>query len=399
MKLFGLEIRKAKKEEKRNVDNLYPIFSEALTFGGLSGKYGNMNLSAVYRAVELISDSIAVLPIKIRETDKNHSEETTQHPLYYFFNDKTENPISKYNLMKLLVQSVILKGNGFAHIKRDATGEPIGIRFLKSEDVTINYNDVTNDVTYTCAKIGSKKILPKDMIHLIKNTYNGVQGVSVLSYASRTLNLANSTENAANSFYTNGCNLSGILKVQGQLTDKQRTDIRNSWNIAYSEGGSGLAILQGNMDYTPVQLSAEDSQLLSSREYNVVDIARYFGISPVLLGDLTHSSYSTLEAAQQEFLTHTLQPYITMIESEFNRKLINNERYFINLDESYLLKTDKTAQASYYSTLLSNGVLCINEVRKELGLSPIEGGENHIIAYTKLDDNIINSKNDEVEGN
>jgi hypothetical protein len=43
------------------------------------------------------------------------------------------------------------------------------------------------------------------------------------------------------------------------LTDKQRTDIRNSWNIAYSEGGSGLAILQGNMDYTPVQLSAEDS--------------------------------------------------------------------------------------------------------------------------------------------
>jgi phage portal protein BeeE len=103
MKLFGLEIRKAKKEEKRNVDNLYPIFSEALTFGGLSGKYGNMNLSAVYRAVELISDSIAVLPIKIRETDKNHSEETTQHPLYYFFNDKTENPISKYNLMKLLV--------------------------------------------------------------------------------------------------------------------------------------------------------------------------------------------------------------------------------------------------------------------------------------------------------
>lgn len=393
MKFLGLEIRKAQKPvEERKIENLYPIFSEALTFGGLSGKYGNMNLSAVYRAVELISDSIAVIPIKIKEVNETHSEETKNHPLYYFFNDKTENTISKYNLIKLLVQSVILKGNGFAHIKRDATGEPIGLRFLKSEDVTINWNEVTNDVTYTCNKITSKKILPKDMIHLIKNTYNGVQGISVLSYANRTLNLANSTENAANSFYTNGCNLSGILKVQGQLTDKQRTDIRNSWNIAYSEGGSGLAILQGNMDYTPVQLSAEDSQLLSSREYNVIDIARYFGISPVLLGDLTHSSYSTLEAAQNEFLTHTLQPYITMIESEFNRKLIKDDRYTINLDETYLLKTDKTAQATYYSTLLSNGVLCVNEVRNDLGLSPIEGGDKHIIAYTKLDDNIINKK-------
>jgi phage portal protein BeeE len=62
-----------------------------------------MNLSAVYRAVELISDSIAVIPIKIKEVDKNHSEETNNHPLYYFFNDKTDNTISKYNLMKLLV--------------------------------------------------------------------------------------------------------------------------------------------------------------------------------------------------------------------------------------------------------------------------------------------------------
>jgi HK97 family phage portal protein len=99
-----------------------------------------------------------------------------------------------------------------------------------------------------------------------------------------------------------------------------------------------------------------------------------------------------LEAAQNEFLTHTLQPYITMIESEFNRKLIKDDRYTINLDETYLLKTDKTAQATYYSTLLSNGVLCVNEVRNDLGLSPIEGGDKHIIAYTKLDDNIINKK-------
>jgi len=97
------------------------------------------------------------------------------------------------------------------------------------------------------------------MIHLVKNSYDGVNGVSVLSFAARSIKLAGNTENSANSFFTNGCNLSGVLTVQGQLSDKQRSDIRTSWNQAYSNGGNGLAILQGNMDYKPIQLNAADS--------------------------------------------------------------------------------------------------------------------------------------------
>ena len=186
-----------------------------------------------------------------------------------------------------------------------------------------------------------------------------------------------------------------MLTVQGQLTQKQKEDIRSSWNQAYNNGGNGLAVLQGNMSYQPIQLSASDAQMLESRQYNVQDIARFFGISPVLLGDLSHSSYSTIEATQNQFLLHTLQPYISMIESEFNRKLLkpSESNLHINLDETALLKTDKTALASYYTQLLNSGVLCVNEVRKELGYSEIEGGDKHIIPYSKVNDNTINNNN------
>ena len=197
------------------------------------------------------------------------------------------------------------------------------------------------------------------------------------------------------SFFTNGCNLAGVLTVQGQLTQKQKDDIRSSWNQAYSNGGNGLAVLQGNMSYQPIQLNAADSQMLESRQFNVTDIARFFGISPVLLGDLSHSSYSTIEATQNQFLVHTLQPYISMVEAEFNRKLLKPSEYnlSINLDETAILKTDKTALASYYTSLLNTGVLCVNEVRKELGYSEIEGGDKHLIAYTKIEDNTLNNNN------
>ncbi len=388
MKLFGLEIRR-NKEEKRELEYI-SCTSTALPFGQLLNNYSAMNISAVYRATELISESIAMLPIKIKITDKEHKEELESHSLNLVFQNKY-GLMTRFNFIKLLIQSVILKGNGFAYIDRAEDGTVKALRFLESNDVNIFYKKGKEEsLYYTCNYIKGK-IEPINMIHLVKNSYDGVNGVSLISYASRSINLANSTENSANNFFKSGCNLSGVLTVQGQLTDRQKNDIRTSWNQAYTNGGSGLAILQGNMEYKPIQLSASDSQLLESRSYNVQDIARFFGINPILLGDLSHSSYSTLEAAQQEFLLHTLQPYIVMVEEEFTRKLTkpSEKNIEINLDETAILKTDKSALAKYYSTLLQNGVLCVNEVRKELGLSPINGGDKHVLPYTKLEDNII----------
>lgn len=395
MKLFGYNIEKRNKEvEERDtttVNSPY-IFGDALTFSGLRNQYSAMNISAVYRAVEIISDSIAMLPIKIRQLDADHYNELDSHSLNLVM--KNAGYLSKYTFIKLLIQSIMLRGNGFAYIERAGDGTVTGLRYLPSGDVQIHYNKEKKELYYTCNYVSKKRIEPINMIHLLKNTYDGVNGVSTLTYATRSINLSNNTENSANNFFTSGCNLAGILTVQGQLNDKQRDQIRSSWNQAYSNGGAGLAVLQGNMDYKPIQLSAAESQMLESREFNITDIARFFGISPVLLGDLSHSSYSTIEATQNQFLLHTLNPYIVLVEEEFTRKLFkpSESNLVIDLDETALLKTDKSALAGYYGALLDKGVLCVNEVRKELGYSPIEGGEKHMIAYTKIEDNLINNE-------
>lgn len=383
-----------KKPEQLPEERTFTTYAEALQFLEVQNRQKAMNISAVYRAVEIISDSIAILPVNVkRKTGNNCKEVYDNHPVQLLFANDLGDFITRYQLIKLLLQSVLLKGNGFAYIQR-SHGIPTAIKYLEPTDVTIHYNKERRELYYLASKITNKKIEPCDMIHLVKNSYDGVNGVSVLSYANRSISIAQSAENGALSFYSNGCNLAGILTVQGQLTEKQKQDIRSSWGQAYGNGGQGLAVLQGNMEYKPVQLSASDSQMLETRNYNVSDIARFFGINPVLLGDLSHSSYSTIEATQQQFLLHTLQPYITMIEQEFTRKLLmpseRDKGMSINFDETAMLRTDKTAMASYYSTMLSTGVMCVNEVRKELGLGEIENGDKHIIAYTKIEDNTIN---------
>lgn len=389
--------------EKRSTDGglqYVSHFSDALNFAPFLVNSPAMSLSAVYRATELISDNIAILPVKVLSNGKkNGKNEMENHPLNLVFGDKNNsNNLSKYTLMKLLIQSVILKGNGFAYIERAQDGTVTGLRYLEAQDVIINYNKYSNKLYYSTTVLNGRKqmhIEPINMIHLIKNTYDGVTGLSVLSFAARTLKTANNTEKSAESFFENGCNLSGVLTVQGQLQQKQKDEIRSSWQQAYSNGGRGLAILQGNMSYQPIQINAKDAQMIESRQFNVTDIARFFGISPVLLGDLSKSSYNTIEAVQNEFLLHTLQPYITMVENEFNRKLLkpSESKLQIILETNEILRIDKTAQANYYSAMLNNGIMTRNEIRKELGFAPVDGGDDLIIPFTKIEDNVVSGGN------
>lgn len=366
MKIFGLEINK---KETRNV-NVEPVitdFGDPLLFGKIRNEYSAMNLPTVFRCVDLISDSVAMLPIK---------------NFNYTFGNQT-----KYEFMKLLIQSVLLKGNAFAIINKGS------LRFVNSSDVQIHYDKIApNSLYYTCNLLPQKKILPSEIIHLKRFSFDGVNGKSVIDYAARTIKVAHASENSALGLFENGCNLAGVLSVEGQVSKEQKKQMKIDWNNSMADGGNGLAILQGNMKYQPVQMNANDAQLLESRLFQTEDICRFFGINPVMIGDLSKSSYNTLEAAQQEFLLHTLQPYICMIEEEFSRKLGQN----IDLDETYILQTDKEKLASYYSTLVKTGILSINEVRKEMGYDDVEGGDQHIIPYTdtnmnKIDDNGENS--------
>ena len=383
--LFG------KKEEKRAEISQETIdyVLQALSFGTRQQECSNRSISAVDRAVEIISDAIAVLPVKVRMRNANHTEDLPEHPIHAALDN---NLTSRFNLLKMLLESVMLRGNGYAYIERGQGGEPIGLRYLNPSEVVVNYNKQKQILNYKIANLPIGKVEPINMIHLIKNTNDGVNGISIISYAARAIGLANATENQAKGFFENGCNLSGVLTVQGQLTAQQRKDIYTSWNQAFLNGGNGLAVLQGNMQYQPITINAADAQMLESRRFNVQDIARFFGINPWLLGDTTASSLASVEAIQNDFLLHTLAPYIEMVEQEFNRKLIlpSEKDLEIKFDEAYLLRTDKTAQAQYYSTLLDKGVFCVNEVRRELGFTPIEGGDKHTLAYSKVEDNILN---------
>ena len=71
-KLFGKKTEKRAEITQETVDCVL----QALSFGTIQQDYSNRSISAVYRAVEIISDSIAVLPVKVRKRNANHTEDS-----------------------------------------------------------------------------------------------------------------------------------------------------------------------------------------------------------------------------------------------------------------------------------------------------------------------------------
>lgn len=403
MKIFGYELRKASKKELHQV--------RAWTAGRsvLDSRSVPMLLSTVYRCVDLISDSIAVLPLKTYRIDGDgFKEEAKDHPAYYVLDMEPNEDMTRFVFFKTLMTSVLLTGNGYAYIERDGL-KVEQLVYIPSGAVQIVWITDRQGVLRKRYKVTgfAELVEPRDMIHVLNFSYDGINGISTLEHARQTLSIATSAEESAKGFYDSGGQLSGVLTVEGaRLSKEQKEQIYKTWRERTDPvmgTPNGIAVLEGNMKYQPISISPSDSQLLESRQFNVVDICRFFSVSPVKAFDLSKSSYSTVEATQLQYLTDTALAVITKIEQEINRKIfLPSERGKVvaEFDTSAILRTDKSAQATYWKELFNIGAATPNEVRRESNLGRMENGDKAFVQVNvQTLDNAAKQKLNELSDN
>lgn len=390
---MNLKFWKKQKVEERDLASTFGDYLMYNSFPAYTNSKALL-ISTVYRCVEVISDSVAQLPLEPYKIDSSgYKLKFTNHPTYRLLNAEPNSRMTRFTFIKTLIVSTLLKGNGYAFIERDNLGNATALHYIPSDLVTIIPPKTLKDnVAYSVTGL-SNIIEACNMIHILNFSYDGITGISTLAHAKNTLGLSADSEAHASGFFKGGANLAGILKVQSNLTSKQKSDLKNSWQTAFSPSTgqpNGVAVLEGNMEFQPITVNPTDAQLLETRQFNVIDICRFFGVSPVKAFDLSKSSYSTVEATNLSFLTDTLSPLLEKLELEFERKLYKpseKESIDVRFDTSRLLRADKQSLASYYNTLFNIGVVSLNEIRKELDLAAVEGGDNHFIQVNMMEVN------------
>ena len=378
-------------------------------FGGTSsGKPVNettaMQMTAVYSCVRILSETVAGLPLNVyRYNDSGGKEKAFKHPLYRLLHDEPNPEMTSFAFRETLMSHLLLWGNAYAQIIRNARGEVIALYPLMPNKMTVDrdqsgrlfylYQRGSEDPT-TLGKSTQVTLSPSDVLHIPGLGFDGLIGYSPIAMAKNAIGLAIATEEYGAKFFANGAAPSGVLEHPGTIKDPQR--VKESWNLAYqgSVNSHKIAVLEEGMKYTPIGIAPEQAQFLETRKFQINEIARIFRVPPHMLADLEKSSFSNIEQQSLEFVKYTLDPWVVRWEQSMCRVLFSESEkltYFIKFNVDGLLRGDYASRMSGYATARQNGWMSANDIRELENLdriAPDLGGDLYLIngAMTKLED-------------
>lgn len=340
------------------------------------------NLSTVLACVGAISSAMASLPAYVyRKLDKGR-EIDEQHPLALLIANGPNQHQTWADFVEWLMASVLLRGNALAEIVTDARGAVVGLKPIPWEWVSVQLlssgrlvYDVVELTSITGGTGRPRRLLQHEVLHLRDRSDDGLLGRSRLQRAASVVQAGLSVQDFANALYRNGINPSGALQVDAKLKQEDKDALGANFRNAF--GGASKAakamILDQGMKWQTISISPEDAEFLASRRFTVEELARLFGVPPVVIGDLSHASFTNSESMLRWFAQASLQPWCTKIQSEFTRSVFSaatRGTHQLELDLSGLLRGDPAQRWAAWKIARDADILTAEEIREEEGFNP-----------------------------
>lgn len=136
------------------------------------------------------------------------------------------------------------------------------------------------------------------------------------------------------------------------------------------QGNAGnIAVINRRLKVHPWSLSAEDAQFLQSRQFQIEEIARWFGVPPHLLMQTEKSTSWGAGIAEQNLGLgrHTLMPWTVRLEQRLTRDL-NGARRTAEFDFANLERPSPKDEVGLIVAQVSAGLMSVNEGRAIRGL-------------------------------
>ena len=336
-----------------------------------------MCLSAVFNAVDQISNDIAKLPKGVFEKKEDTRIKKTDHPTHTLISKRPHPLMSSFNFHKSMVLSALLYGNGIAIIKRNLnTGYPINLHFIPISEVK-DIKRIEDELYYTIHGY-AMPFRSEDIFHIPGFSLNGITGVSVFRYAANNLGTALEAEDFASDNFKSKGLLAGLIKTSHkEITPENKIKLANAMEARLSKRGThNIGVLDEDMDFVPISTNAQETSLIDWKKVSVTDIARWFNIAPHKIKDLEKATFSNIEQQSIEHGYDTIYPWIKKIEEEYNYKLFTpkeRETHYVKFNTNALIRTDIKTKSEYYSKAINFGFKTRNEVRALEDDNPIEG--------------------------
>lgn len=347
-----------------------------------------MRVSAVAACIQLLGGTIASLPLPVYERTED-GRRKIDTPLWYLLNEQPCPAWTAASMFEWWIRCNALRGDAFSLIQRNRAGDIKAIVPLHPDRVTPMPKDVGGEILYRHQpeNAPARTYQDDEILHIPGFGYDGGTGrsMSVIRHAAfSSIGIALAADDFSGKLYANGAMPKHLIKSEGRMDEQQIEQLRKVYAERYSgtdNVGKPMVLTQG-LDVRELSMNAVDADILNSRKYQVIDIARAFGVPPFMIGanDTTTSWGTGIEQMTLGFVKFTLQSYLNRIEQELNRKFFKTSRHFVEFNLDGLLRGDSKSEGEYLRQARGGsqgpGWMTANEVRRVKNLPPIDGQDD-----------------------
>lgn len=346
-----------------------------------------LNHSVVFACTRTIAEPMGFLPLAMLQSVSGGKRVATNHPMYSALQNAPSDEMSAQVFRETLTGHCILQGNGYSKItRRSGTGVAVELQPLLPQQVKVDRErEGQKRLVYIVSETGAadktytvERGKPQDILHVKGIGGDGLVGYSILTLMRQSLGTAQAGERNVAKFYANGGRVPYVLQTdKGFKSDEEFDKFRANWEATYSQPHKA-PILENGLKYEQTGLSMADAQMLETRQFNIPELCRWFGISPHMVGDLSRATFSNIEELALQFVAFTLAAWIKRWEQELWRCVLTPEEksagYFFKFNLNALLRGDFASRIQGLAQMLQNGIINIDEARDLEDWDPLPDG-------------------------
>lgn len=345
----------------------YAIFT-----GGFGSAIDPLTLPSVQCAIRLISEAAASLEIRVERKSDGIWVNDPDHPVSALLADQPNDWASTFDLIRDLIATALTSDKGGLAFVNRVGGDVREIVRYEPAHYQIDYSgDGRQEPTY---RINNRLIEAADIIHL-----RGPFSRCPLNLARDAIQAAKHMERHAANLFKNAARPGGVIETEKQVGDEGVKRMLAGWKASQegSDNAGRTPVLWDGAKFVPMSLNSTDAQFLENRKYQTLEVCRAFRVPPSMLYELDRATWSNGEQQGKEFLTYSLEPWLSALEAAMRRALFAADQrrdYRVRFDRDDLTRADLTARASAINSLRASKTLNANEARSWLDLPPYAGG-------------------------
>lgn len=335
-----------------------------------------MQVATVLACVKVIADGCATPELHVyREKSDGTRELAKNIPEYRLLNRRPNEWQTSLEFRRTMTMHAALTGNALA-IKTMAGNRVRELIPVEPGQFSIDERERYGTVFRCYDKFGLIGEFTQDeVLHLPNWQWKDLEGLDAVRLAASAIGLSVAAEKNQGDLYKNGGRPAGLLTTDAKISAEAIERLREAWKTSMNANRNGTAILDGGWKYSSLALTGVDAQHLETRRFQVEEIARAFGVFPIMIGHSDKAAtYASAEAFFAAHRIQTMTPWWRLWQQRLDEFVLDGRGpLFAEFDTRYMIGGSLKDQAAHARTMIEMGIMTRNEYRDEIGRDPLPG--------------------------